>query len=105
MLAVCWSRIPTILGGLLRVSALLVVFGTCGSIAFTAESLAMSEKEIPVVRDPAFIPPSQATFLEDDDLVLGVLSGGEAKAYPIRILGLYEVINDHVGDQAISATW
>lgn len=62
-------------------------------------------QQIPVVENPEFIPASAARFLEDEELVLGVVLRGEARAYPIRILGLYEVINDRLADTAVSATW
>ena len=34
---------------------------------------------------PEFVPASQASFLSGTDVVIGVSSGGVAKAYPVRI--------------------
>ncbi len=43
----------------------------------------------------------------DDELVLGVEIGGEARAYPINQLHwpMREVFNDTLGGRAIAATW
>lgn len=47
------------------------------------------------------------TDLRNQELVLGVTVGGEARAYPINMLTnpTREIINDHLGGQAIAATW
>jgi len=42
---------------------------------------------------------------EDEELVVGVAINGEARAYPIRLLSLHEIVNDKVGGQAILVTW
>jgi hypothetical protein len=43
--------------------------------------------------------------LMEYDLVLGVLAGGEAMAYPIRYLAIYEIVDDRVGEHALAPTW
>ena len=45
--------------------------------------------------------------VNDNDLVLGVLVGDEARAYPINMLcgPRREIINDVLGGEAIAATW
>jgi hypothetical protein len=53
-------------------------------------------------------PPAvtaEAAGLDDDELVLGVLIEGEAMAYPIRYLALYEVINDRIAGTPLTPTW
>lgn len=37
---------------------------------------------IPALSNPDFTRPELATYLSDEDLVLGVVMGGEARAYP-----------------------
>jgi len=37
-------------------------------------------------------------WLKDDDLVLGIVIDGEARAYPVRILNWHEIVNDHIGE-------
>lgn len=44
-------------------------------------------------------------LLVDDDLVIGVAMGGEARAYPVRVLNWHEIANDTVGGIPIAATW
>jgi hypothetical protein len=43
----------------------------------------------------------------DNELVLGVVVNGEARAYPINMLTgpSREIINDTLGGTAIAATW
>ncbi len=60
---------------------------------------------IPPLDHPRFIPVKEARFLRHDDWVLSVQIGREAKAYPIRILNLHEVINDIVGGEPILVTY
>ncbi len=60
---------------------------------------------IPALLAPKFVPGSEASFLEDDDRVLGVSRGGEAKAYPIKILNWHEVVNDSVGGRPLVVTY
>ena len=45
--------------------------------------------------------------VRDQELVLGVVVGGEARAYPINQLTgpRREIINDRLGGVAIAATW
>ncbi len=45
------------------------------------------------------------TTLGDDELVLGIVTGGRAMAYPIRYLAMYEIVNDRVGEAAVAPTW
>jgi hypothetical protein len=60
---------------------------------------------IPALTDPAFIKATEADYLEDDDRVLGVNFGGQAKAYPIRILDWHEIVNDVAGKQRVAVTY
>jgi hypothetical protein len=45
--------------------------------------------------------------LRDDDMVIGVVVGGEARAYPVNLMWepVNEVLNDTLGGQPIAATW
>jgi hypothetical protein len=50
---------------------------------------------IPSVDDPSFQSADEANgWLEDGDVVFGVVAGGEARAYPQRILVWHEITND-----------
>ncbi len=52
---------------------------------------------IPGLDQPAAIPADQAGYLSDDEPVFGVALGGEARAYPLRILDWHEMANDALG--------
>lgn len=60
---------------------------------------------IPALLNPDFIPAGEADYLEDDDLVLGFVSGNEARAYPHKILDWHEIVNDRIGEDYISVTY
>lgn len=60
---------------------------------------------IPAILDPQFIPAQEATFLEDNDELIGVVESGVAKAYPLRILTWHEVVNDRLGDKPVAVTY
>jgi len=61
--------------------------------------------DIPALDHPATLPAAEAGFLSEEDLVLGVVLGGEARAYPIRILDRHEVVNDRLGGEPVLITW
>ncbi len=53
-----------------------------------------SKDGIPAILKPAFIKAADATFLNEQDRILGIVEGKEAKAYPIKILNWHEIVND-----------
>ena len=57
--------------------------------------------------DVAALSDADGKFVDDDELVLGVVVGKEARAYPINTLTgpRREIINDRLGGRAIAATW
>ena len=54
---------------------------------------------IPALIDPKRVSAGHAVFLRAGDRVLGVVIGGEAVAYPVRIMNWHELVNDRVGTQ------
>ena len=60
---------------------------------------------IPSLNEPLFVTAPKADFLSDSDLVLGVVVGGSAKAYPIKILNWHEAVNDRIENLPVLATW
>jgi uncharacterized protein DUF3179 len=58
-----------------------------------------------VLDDPQLVPAEEAGTLTDDEFVLGVVVGGEARAYPIGALGSSELLNDVCGEVPIAASW
>ena len=59
---------------------------------------------IPPIYDPEFREAADAP-LQDDDLVMGVTLGGEAKAYPISVLRFRELVNDELAGIPILVSW
>ena len=59
---------------------------------------------IPAVRDPRFVLADKAK-LADGEKVLGIVIGGDARAYPLIDLDAHEVVDDVVGRKPIAATW
>ena len=52
---------------------------------------------IPAADDPEVSTAAAATWLEDDDIVFGIVVNGEARAYPRRIMEVREMVNDTLG--------
>src|SRR4030095_1284007 len=57
------------------------------------------------IHQPEFVVASQASFLHDDDILLGVTSGNVAKAYPAADLTQHGAVFDQLPDGPISVTW
>ena len=86
-------------------SALLL----CGS-AFAAE---IGYQAVPRDAFPVFDNPTMLTAAEAEqqgvvfarDAVIGVAYNGEAKAYPITVMGVHELGNDTIGGVPIAVSW
>ncbi len=110
------------LGAAALVASWLALVLTMGSAAnaktmngFSLDKLSIAESEIlaggpprdgiPALSAPAFDDATEASWLADSDLVLGVSIAGDHRAYPLRILVWHEIVNDTVGGQAIAVTF
>jgi uncharacterized protein DUF3179 len=60
---------------------------------------------IPAITEPDFVSVEEVDYLRPADLVVGVVRGAEARAYPLRILVWHEIVNDMIGTQAIAVTY
>jgi hypothetical protein len=60
---------------------------------------------IPALTNPETVSISQADHLIDEDRVIGVSLGGQARAYPVRALLYHEAVNDEVGGVPIAAVY
>ncbi len=60
---------------------------------------------IPSVDNPEFKTVDQTTFLDPDDLVIGIVHNGVAKAYAHRILDWHEIVNDQIADRYLALTY
>ena len=60
---------------------------------------------IPALLNPEFISANAASYLENDDLVLGYKNGDDIRAYPHDILDWHEIINDEINGEKIVITY
>lgn len=62
---------------------------------------------IPSLDSPKFVNASDsgASFLADEDLVVGVVIGDDIKAYPHAILDWHEIVNDVIGSDFITINY
>lgn len=92
-----------------RIARLMTLVAAAMAIAVAALSAAPDVKkpELPyaTIDHPQFIPASQATFLSPHDLLIGVIDGKTAKAYPAAILAQHGVVQDQMPDGPIAVTW
>lgn len=70
-----------------------------------AQSAAQSRLPYTAVHDPEFISASSVTFLNDEDRVIGLMSGTTAKAYPGGILSQHGLVEDRSPEGPIAVTW
>ncbi|QCW98751.1 DUF3179 domain-containing protein [Aggregatimonas sangjinii] len=60
---------------------------------------------IPALENPSFLTATEATFLVDNDLVIGYKNGDDVRAYPHNILDWHEIVNDNIGDVSLAVTY
>ena len=60
---------------------------------------------IPALTNPRHVPARAATYLAPDELVLGLVVRGDARAYPLRIMDWHEMTNDVVGGVPLSIAY
>jgi len=60
---------------------------------------------IPSIDNPKFVSAQEATFVSNDDLVIGLRLNSETKAYPLLIMVWHEIVNDKLGDASVAVTY
>jgi hypothetical protein len=60
---------------------------------------------IPSIDNPKFVSVASSADLKPREPVIGLEIGGEAKAYPLRILVWHEIVNDTVGGVPVVVTY
>lgn len=84
---------------------LLAASGITGAADFRPRKVA---PPFDPITDPPVVKAAEAAdHVRGPELVLGVVVGDEARAYPINQLTnpTREIINDTLGDRSIAATW
>ena len=70
--------------------------------------LAANDGDIPAINatDDLFVPPSLGdNEWLDEELIIGYANNGVARAYPVRLMSLHEIVNDTVGGEPVAITW
>lgn len=66
----------------------------------------LPKDSIRAIDDPQFEGDAQvAAGMNPDERVVGLVINGDARAYPINILSVHEVVNDVVGGEPVAITW
>jgi hypothetical protein len=60
---------------------------------------------IPSIDNPKFISQGSVNYLNDSDLVVGVLLDNTIRAYPHNILNYHEIVNDQYGGTNLALTY
>ena len=61
---------------------------------------------IPAIDNPEFKSVKEAEkFMTDDELVLGLVVNGEARAYSTWHLDRHEIVNDFIGETYVAVSW
>ena len=60
---------------------------------------------IPAIDEPVFVPAAEATWMNDEEYVIGVTDGTTTKAYSTWLLNGHEIVNDKLGSASIAVTW
>ena len=86
---------------------ILAVFAIAAVVTVSAVAQKKAPQMLPytTVDHPAFVPASEASFLSDADIVIGVSGGGVTKAYPGADLAQHGVVQDKMPDGPIAVTW
>ncbi len=53
---------------------------------------------------PEFVTADEAK-ISDDAWILGVVIGGEARAYSLNLLNRHEIVNDEIAGVPVAAVW
>ena len=85
---------------------MLTRLGSCEEAPFGYQ--AVPRDAFPVFDNPEMVTAEEAErngWVRPRDAVIGVALGGEAKAYPISVMGLHELGNDTIGGEPIAVSW
>ncbi len=65
----------------------------------------LPQDAIPALIKPAYLTASQASDINDQEEVIGVIVNGDARAYPLSTLSAHEIVDDDIGGQSVAVTW
>ncbi len=91
-------------GRIFRTISVLPLLGLLAAV-FVTRGTVVEMMMFSPVKEARFVPAADASFLQPDDLVIGVGIGNEAKAYPVRMLAYHHIVNDRLAGEAYVATY
>ena len=65
----------------------------------------VNQDGIPPLDHPKTVTAATAEYLEEEDIVFGVVLDGEARAYPKRILAWHELVRDRIGGREVTGVY
>ena len=75
------------------------------STEFDSELVNQNAGAFPPLDFPAVVSAAEATWMEADDLVLGAVQNGAARAYPLFMMRFHHVSNDELGGDPYLVTF
>ena len=91
------------LAAVLGLAPALIAVGGPASIADRIRGQAIAAAH-PPMEAPTVLPASRARHMREGDVVLGIVVGGEARAYPWWIAKNFHAVNDQVRGRAVAVT-
>ncbi len=94
--------------GLVLTLALVWAVTACSRFDAPIGIQAVPRDAFPVFDNPDLLTVEEAEAMKmvrDQDAVIGITMGGEARAYPIDVMGVHELGNDTIAGVPIAVTW
>ncbi len=60
---------------------------------------------IPPLNNPQYETVDEAIWMHEEDMVIGYAAGGEAWAFPIRIMNFHEMVNDTLNGEPVAISY
>ena len=87
----------------LQVPAVVLVLAL-GGVAYGAR-INFFEKMFAPIEKAGFVAVTEADHLVPEEMVMGVVAGARAKAYPVGMMAYHHILNDEVGGEPIVVTY
>jgi len=65
----------------------------------------LPEDAIPAITKPDYLTAAAASDIREDENVIGLFLGGQARAFPTATLSNHEIVDDVIGGQPVAVTW
>jgi hypothetical protein len=62
-------------------------------------------QSFPVLDDPTMVPASEATWLGPDEIVLGIVNGDQAHAFPAAQMAYHHIVNTSIAGEPYLVTY